>query len=111
MNKITPHLNDYLNNNPSSATVEVVIELSPVDTTPTQSSDAPRNEKIAQLKDAFQKNLGPVQQAIQSAGGNVTDSAWLNSTVKAVIPAANIHALANLEAITAIDLPRTLSSE
>ena len=109
MNKITPHLNDYLNNNPSSDKVEVVIELSPVDTS--QASDAPRNEKIEQLKDAFQKNLGPVQQAIQNAGGNVTDSAWLNSTVKAVVPAANIHALANLEGITTIDLPRTLSSE
>ncbi len=111
MNKITPHLNDYLNRNPSDDKVEVVIELSPIDTQPIHASDAPRNEKMAQIKDAFQKNLEPVQQAIQNAGGDVTDSVWLNQTVKARIPAANIHSLANLDGITAIDLPRTLTSE
>ena len=111
MNKITPNLNDYLNRTEPTAKIEVIIELSPIDTQTMRDSDAPRNDKIAQIKDAFQKNMQPVQEAIRNAGGDVMDSAWLNQTVKARIPAANIHTLANLDGITAIDLPKTLTQE
>lgn len=111
MSKITANLNDYLSHSQPQGKIEVIIELTPIDTQAMRDSDAPRNAKIASVKDAFQKNLQPVQEAIRNAGGDIMDSAWINSTVKASIPAANIQALANLDAVMAIDLPRKLIAE
>jgi hypothetical protein len=111
VSKITAPLNEFLSNGQPKGKVEVIIELTPIDTTAMRDSDTPRNAKIASIQDAFQKELQPVREAILSAGGDVMDAAWINSTVKARIPAANIYTLANLDAVTAIDLPRNLTAE
>jgi hypothetical protein len=111
VNKITALLNDYLNHSQPKGKIEVIIELTRIDTEAMRDADTPRNAKIATMKDAFQKELQPVQEAILDAGGDVVDCAWINQTVKARIPAANIYTLVNLDAVTAIDLPRKLMAE
>jgi hypothetical protein len=105
MEKVTPRLAEHLEEKP--ATVEVVVELTPLH----PPAAATRPERIAALRDSFAAELGPVAERITAAGGEVLESAWLNQTVRARIPAAAVAEVAASDAVMRVDLPGQLDPE
>lgn len=107
-NKISGSLENYLSKNKLSD-VEVVIELNPVNfQTHTSVS---QKEKMAIVKEAFNKAIKPLEKIINNKGGNILHSAWINQTIKARIPTQFISDLANENSVATIDLPRSISKE
>jgi hypothetical protein len=70
-----------------------------------------RNEKIANLKQAFNIELQPIANEISNHGGNIIDSAWINQTVNAKVSSKCIKELIQLKEVTAIDLPKHLTKD
>lgn len=89
--------------------LDLVVELHPrrVESAP----GASREERIAPVRDAFQRDAAPVEAAIQALGGEVVDAAWINQTVRARLPAAGVARLAELSQVVMLDVARRLSSE
>jgi hypothetical protein len=110
VNKITAILKNYIHRHPLGK-VEVVIELTPCDTSNLKLFSLSRKDKISLIQDSFNEEVKPVKEAILHAGGNLIESAWVNQTVSASVPVKNIHELAKLNEITAIDLPRSIARE
>jgi hypothetical protein len=89
--------------------VELIVELQPIP--PSQIDAASREDYIATLRDAFEREAAPVQAAIQAAGGEVLGGAWLNQTLRARMPAEKVQSLADLDEVALLDLPRALGME
>lgn len=105
--KITENLKKHLQQGQSQSCVTVLIELTPF--MPDAGVPAvSRSEKIALHKNAFNKELQPVAEAITIQGGEVTDAAWINHTLQANVSPESIEALAQLKEVQSIDLPRQL---
>lgn len=83
-NKITSGLKDFLQKSPPEKEIEVVIELTPIKQAAV-SENLTRNQKIANLKAAFNNELEPVAKEISNQGGNIVDAAWINQTVNAMV--------------------------
>jgi hypothetical protein len=109
-NKITTNLKDFLQKSQPEKEIEVVIELTPV-TQAAVSENLSRNQKIANLKEAFNNDLEPVAKEISNQGGNIVDAAWINQTINAMVTTKCIEELAQLKEVTAIDLPNRLSRD
>src|SRR4030095_2639753 len=108
--KITDELKTYLKQSQPENHVQVVIELKPIE----QNNQAPglsRQEKMQHLKKAFDAELQPVAMEISNMGGNIIETAWLNQTINASLPANSIVSIAKLKEVQAIDLPRRLLKE
>jgi hypothetical protein len=86
--------------------VELIVELCPSE--PLSAAGASRVESIAGMKAAFERDMAPVEAAIESAGGQVTGAAWINQTLQARIPAAQVGPLAQLDSVLLLDLARAL---
>lgn len=110
IDKITSNLKSYLQKNGTDSNIEVVIELIPI-SLPAGISKYSRNEKIAIHKEKFNEELESVSKVIAKEGGAILDTAWINQTIKASIPAKSIETLAGLQKITAIDMPDQLTRE
>lgn len=108
--KISSGLKDYLKKASDENHVEVVVELTPLPAD-TGAQGATRSAKIASYQQAFAESLQPVKELILRQGGDVLDSAWVNQTVKAKLPVSSLSQLAQLNQVTAIDLPHTLSAD
>ncbi|MFP5317386.1 MAG: hypothetical protein ACLGI2_03720 [Acidimicrobiia bacterium] len=90
--------------------VDVVIEVagpSPEHTAPGPS----RSARAAALGDAFARAAGPVERAVEAAGGVVTGRAWVNGTVRARVPAAALETLAALDGVVSLGPPRPLAPD
>lgn len=85
--------------------VELVVELETV--TPDEAGLS-RTEKIAARKEAFERHAAPVAEAIAGAGGEVTGRAWINQTLKARLPRHAVAAVARLDKVAQVDVPRAL---
>ncbi len=109
-NKITTNLKDFLQKSQPEKEIEVVIELTPIKQT-VVSENLSRNQKIANLKEAFNNELKPVAKEISNQGGNIVDAAWINQTINAMVTTKCIEELAQLKEVTAIDLPNRLSRD
>jgi len=110
LNKVTTILQKRIQKYPAS-TIDVVIELTPFDLKGFQHLSLTRGEMTSRVKDAFRRELKPVQEAILRVGGLILASAWTNQTLQASIPARNIQKLANLEEVSVIDLPHRFQAE
>ncbi len=86
--------------------VEVVVELRPV---PPPASGS-RQERVAAARAAFDAGLTPVTARIAEVGGTVLETAWINQTVRVRLPAAAVGALAAVDEVAGIDLPRPLEA-
>src|SRR5690242_11899120 len=102
MGKLSPRLVECLESVDRVTLIEVVVELRPVDvaTLPPGS----RHERVAALQAAFQRELAPVAERIEAAGGTVLETAWLNQTLRSRLPASALAAVADDPAVHAIDL-------
>ncbi len=103
--KISAALVDHLANT-SDVNVELVVELKPAE--PSHVGASSREERIARLREAFEREAAPVEAAIRSAGGKVLERAWLNQTVRARVPRTAVEVLAALDEVFLLDLPRAL---
>lgn len=81
--------------------VEVVLELdhdaAPID--------------MAHAKTAFEVLARPVERAIAEAGGTVGGKAWINGTIQATMPLPAVDKMAEINGVSAIDLPRTINAD
>lgn len=107
--KISKQLNDRLEKTNASDLLDVVIELRGRVEAATESLS--RNEKIAALKEAFTRNVAPVEDAVGRIGGVVTGQAWINQTVRARVPADRVRELSEHEQIKVLDAPHPIERE
>jgi hypothetical protein len=108
---LSPELNEELTKTGSSDLVEVVLELHRRDTSAQAAAGGLRSEKIAALKESFNRDADPVEEMIRSVGGEVTGRAWINQTVRARVPAQKIKQLAAHEKVRTVDLPHPLTPD
>jgi hypothetical protein len=92
--------------------VDLIIELAPPDVSAvTGSSRAERGEAIAAMKRTFESKVASVSERLSAVGGEVVDSAWINSTVRGRIPAGRVREIADDDEVEGLDLPAQLEPE
>lgn len=107
--KISKQLSDRLEKTNASDLLDIVIELRGRAESATESLS--RNEKIAVLKEAFTRNVAPVEETVRQIGGVVTGQAWINQTVRARVPADRVRELSEHEQIAVLDAPHPIERE
>jgi hypothetical protein len=105
--KLSPRLRQELGAVDESSQVEVIVELQPLE----PPKAASRQERMAAMKEGFERELRPVAEKIVQAGGQVLETAWLNQTVRGRIPAGAVERVAEHETVSGIDLPHKLEPE
>lgn len=105
---ISPMLASRVQSAPAASLLRVVIELKNVDRF---VSELPRTSRIVEAKRQLSANLDTVAHGIQSLGGEVLGSAWLNRTILADVPASTIQEIAMMDRVQSVDVPSSLSIE
>ncbi len=82
--------------------LDVIVELTP---DPAEPATAP------EMQEAFEKDVEPVSAAISRCGGEVVNSAWLNRTLHAKVPAIKVSELTGLREVAALDVPHRIERE
>jgi hypothetical protein len=82
--------------------LDVIVELTP---DPIEANSAPEMQK------QFEKAVQPVSAAIDRYGGEVVDSAWLNRTVHARVPAPRLEELSRLQEVATVDVPHQITRD
>jgi len=108
--KLTKQLRDRLNNTPDDSLVEVVVEIYPGPSTP-RIPGTSRQQAIAQGRQQFLQAVAPVEQRIQSLGGEVLEQAWLNQTLRVRLAARHVDQLTEPECVASVDTPGRLARE
>jgi hypothetical protein len=106
--KLTEGLASRLEQASAADVLEVVLELRAPDEPEAASQARSRADKIGLQKGAFGRAVGPVEEAIQSVGGEVTGKAWINHTLRARVPAEGVGQLSDLDVVAALDTPHIL---
>ena len=106
--KFSPKLASTLQKLDPQENIDIVVEM-PHFVDPI--SGCSRQEKIAKMKTAFDKNAKTIEEVIQQTGGKILDRAWINQTMKARVPARSLYQLRYLKEVSAIDLPKFLEPE
>lgn len=109
--KLTAKLAEQLEQTAPSDLLEIILELEPRAERAVALETRPRSEKMAALKEAFSRDVTPVEEAIRKAGGEVTGSAWINHTVRARVPARKVKELSECDKVVALDIPRQISPD
>jgi len=109
--KLSAELSDELEKKDSGELLDVILELRKDSQPATAQTVGSRSEKIAALKEAFERNRAPVEEIVRKVGGEVTGSAWINQTVRARVPAKKVKELAEHEKIIAVDIPHPLTPD
>lgn len=84
--------------------LEVVVELRPT----AIPAARPGKAAIEARRSAFERDSGPVEDAVRKAGGRVLGSVWLNDSLKVLVPSRALDELSGLAAIQALDVPHPL---
>jgi hypothetical protein len=108
--KLTSKLAAQLEKTSSSELLDVIVELQTLGGQ-AENLTSSRGEKIAALKEAFNRNVTPVEEVIRSVGGQVTGRAWINQSIRARVPAERLRELAEHEKIAAVDVPHVLTPD
>jgi len=109
--KISEKLTQKLVNTGASDLLDVIIELHPHAESAVASHVQSRSEKIAALKEAYTRNVAPVEEAVRKAGGEVTGHAWINQTVRARVPADRVKELSEHDRVAVLDTPHPIEAE
>lgn len=111
--KISEKLTETLEKTDASDLLDVIIELHHQAESASASStrSLSRNEKIEAMKNAFTRNVAPVEEAVRKVGGEVTGHAWINQTVRARIPADRVRELSEHEHVAVLDAPHPIEAE
>ncbi len=105
--KLSPRLAEHIESVDKGSVVDVVVELNTLDV-PNSGS---RQERVASLREGFERELVPVAETVVAAGGQVVETAWINQTMRSRIPAGQVSRLAEEETVSYIDLPEILEAE
>jgi hypothetical protein len=105
--KLSPRLRQELGAIDESSHLEVIIELQPLE----MPKAASRQERMAAMKEGFERELRPVAEKIIQAGGQVLETVWLNQTVRGRLPAGSVEQVAEDETVSGIDLPHKLEPD
>jgi hypothetical protein len=106
--KISADLAQRLETADPREAIEVVVELQPPAAKPVAGSKA---ERTAAARRSFDQTLANISGPIAPEHGKILESAWINSTVKALLTRDEIHDLERNEQVRRIDSPRAISAE
>jgi hypothetical protein len=95
-----PHGDDWL---------DVIVELGAPEVT--HDPLVSRAAHISACKEAFARHAGPVVDRIRTLGGEVTDQAWINGSLRARLAKNMVPALSSENLVTRLDLPRGLKAD
>jgi hypothetical protein len=109
--KLSAKLSDRINSGDSADFLDVILELRPQAGVAQSKNAASRTEKIAALKEAFNRDVEPVEEIVRKVGGEVTGRAWINHTLRARVPAQGLEELAEHETIAAVDIPHAITPD
>lgn len=109
--KISEKLNEKLEKTGASDLLDVIIELHPHAEPTAANNTRSRSEKIAAMKEAYTRNVAPVEEAVRKIGGEVTGHAWINQTVRARVPADRVRELSEHDRIAVLDAPHPIEAE
>lgn len=110
MAQLSARLSKELENAQASDFVDVIVEIRR-DQAAGPDQDASRSERIAALKESFNREVEPVEEVIREVGGEVTGRAWINQTLRARVPAAKVKDLAAHDRVQTVDLPHALTPD
>jgi hypothetical protein len=105
--KLSPRLRQALGAIDESSQVEVIVEMQPVEV----SKAGSRQDRVAAMKEDFERDVRPMAEKIIEAGGEVLETAWLNQTLRSRLPARKVSQVAEHETVRSIDLPHELEPE
>lgn len=92
--------------------LDVVVELEQQAKTQKNVAQASsRTAQIAARKDSFARTSSPVENAISQAGGEVTEKAWINRTLRAKLPAKSLQKISELREVEKLDAPRGIEPD
>jgi hypothetical protein len=111
MPKLSSDLRQRLAATPEGQPVEVVVEVGKKAGATSEPASGDRAQKIAALKQDFATSIEPIEQAIEHFGGTVLDRAWINQTLKALLPREAVEALCKRDDVERVDTPRTLQKD
>ncbi|HEY2221357.1 hypothetical protein [Actinomycetospora sp.] len=105
--KLSSRLSEQTRQADGAQPVEVVVELS----APTVPAGSSRPERMEAARTAFDRTARAVEHLVDKVGGHVTDTAWINATIRGHVPVSGLAALADDDAVAAIDLPGPLTTD
>jgi hypothetical protein len=93
--------------------LEIIVELDPArgEQIVSESGEMSRQDRIAKLREDFADQSAAVTSAIEKAGGEILDQAWINKTLKVRVPVKNIDSITGEKEVTSVDLPETVQLE
>lgn len=109
-NKLSEQLTQNLDEKDPSGLLDVVIELHggvEAGKNATQS----RADRIAALKESFNRSAAPVEEAVRKVGGEVTGHAWINQTLRARVPADKVKQLSEHDRVAKLDIPHPIERD
>ena len=105
--KIRPELARAIQQSSGDQMLELIVELdSALAPPPKAPPAASRAARIAAAQESFSEQLRPVEQLIQDGGGEVLERAWINSSVRARVPANFVPKLSRATEIAVRSRPR-----
>jgi len=103
--KIGPNLAQKLETAGPNEAIEVIVQLQP----PARPEVGSRAERVTALKKGFDRNFARLTQRVSADGGQILGTAWINSTVRALLTPRQIRTLGTDQFITEIDSPRAIT--
>jgi hypothetical protein len=82
--------------------VDVVVEL---------RDDPSAEQTMPALRASFESAAAPVAETIEQLGGSVAETAWINRTMRARVPARRLPELERHESVTGLDVPHRITPE
>jgi hypothetical protein len=105
--KVSQELADHIAASEAGRSLDVIIQLQPLE----MATIGSRQDRIAASREAFERELEPVAEAIESVNGHVLDTVWLNQTVRAAVPAEAVDALTTAPGVVRISLPTRIEPD
>lgn len=111
--KLTDKLVEHIGKAAAEDMLEVILELDPTRGREiiAESGEMSRQDRIAKLREDFTRQAASVASAIEKAGGEIIDEAWINKTLKVRLPVESIGQITDDETVTSVDLPETIELE
>lgn len=108
--KVTQQLTSALDRSAEDELIDVVVELVAPEPLAMMSSRS-RAEEIQVRRDAFERESASVEALVRHLGGEVRSRAWINQTLRAVVPKDAVVRISALNEVALLDLPLPLEAE
>jgi hypothetical protein len=105
--KLSEQLSEVLQSKQASDLIDVIIEFHRTEKLEPATPQT-RNERIAHLKEVFNRRIVPLEEIIKTIGGEITGQAWINQTVRVRVPADKVSLLSNYDEVAKLDVPHPL---